>query len=141
MGFGAPITNGQVVVVGGQCNFERWCSCSHGLTVGVGPRMMMLTKSRPCPTGCEGGHNGLCAAAYLAKAGKRVCVLERRHILGGAAVTEELVPGFKFSRVSRCHCHCHCHCIDTLCMVRPGRMHLLSESALDPRTRQLAEIP
>ncbi|CAJ0928714.1 unnamed protein product, partial [Mesorhabditis belari] len=47
-----------------------------------------------------GGHNGLTAAAYLAKAGKKVCVLERRHILGGAAVTEEIIPGFKFSRAS-----------------------------------------
>ena len=44
-----------------------------------------------------GGHNGLVAAAYLARAGKKVCVLERRHVLGGAAVTEEIVPGFKFS--------------------------------------------
>uniref|UniRef100_A0A914E6M2 Amine oxidase domain-containing protein n=1 Tax=Acrobeloides nanus TaxID=290746 RepID=A0A914E6M2_9BILA len=47
-----------------------------------------------------GGHNGLTAAAYLSKAGKKVCVLERRHVLGGAAVTEEIVPGFKFSRAS-----------------------------------------
>lgn len=47
-----------------------------------------------------GGHNGLVAAAYLAKAGRRVCLLERRHVLGGAAVTEEIVPGFKFSRAS-----------------------------------------
>ncbi|XP_064103849.1 pyridine nucleotide-disulfide oxidoreductase domain-containing protein 2-like isoform X1 [Macrobrachium nipponense] len=47
-----------------------------------------------------GGHNGLVAAFYLAKAGKKVCVLERRHIVGGAAVTEEIVPGFKFSRAS-----------------------------------------
>src|SRR5437588_51671 len=44
-----------------------------------------------------GGHNGLTAAAYLAKAGKKVLVLERRHVLGGAAVTEEVFPGFKFS--------------------------------------------
>lgn len=44
-----------------------------------------------------GGHNGLVCAAYLAKAGKKVLVLERRHVLGGAAVTEELHPGFKFS--------------------------------------------
>ncbi len=44
-----------------------------------------------------GGHNGLTAAAYLAKAGKKVLVLERRHVLGGAAVTEEIFPGFKFS--------------------------------------------
>jgi phytoene dehydrogenase-like protein len=44
-----------------------------------------------------GGHNGLVAAAYLAKAGRRVLVLERRHVLGGAAVTEEVFPGFRFS--------------------------------------------
>src|SRR6201981_3981722 len=44
-----------------------------------------------------GGHNGLVNAAYLARAGKRVLVLERRHVLGGAAVTEEVFPGFKFS--------------------------------------------
>jgi phytoene dehydrogenase-like protein len=43
------------------------------------------------------GHNGLTAAAYLARAGRRVLVLERRPVVGGAAVTEELVPGFKFS--------------------------------------------
>jgi len=44
-----------------------------------------------------GGHNGLVNAAYLARAGKKVVVLERRHVLGGAAVTEEVFPGFKFS--------------------------------------------
>ena len=44
-----------------------------------------------------GGHNGLTAAAYLARAGRKVLVLERRHVLGGAAVTEEIFPGFHFS--------------------------------------------
>ena len=44
-----------------------------------------------------GGHNGLTTAAYLARAGKKVLVLERRHVLGGAAVTEEIYPGFKYS--------------------------------------------
>jgi phytoene dehydrogenase-like protein len=44
-----------------------------------------------------GGHNGLTNAAYLAKAGKKVLVLERRHVLGGAACTEEVFSGFKFS--------------------------------------------
>jgi phytoene dehydrogenase-like protein len=44
-----------------------------------------------------GGHNGLTAAAYLARAGRKVLVLERRHVLGGAAVTEEIFPGFRFS--------------------------------------------
>src|SRR6478752_3999422 len=47
-----------------------------------------------------GGHNGLVNAAYLARAGKRVLVLERRHVLGGAAVTEEVFPGFRFSVAS-----------------------------------------
>jgi phytoene dehydrogenase-like protein len=44
-----------------------------------------------------GGHNGLVSAAYLARAGRKVLVLERRHVLGGAAVTEEVFPGFQFS--------------------------------------------
>src|SRR5437588_72288 len=43
------------------------------------------------------GHNGLVAAAYLARAGKRVLVLERRELVGGACVTEEVFPGFKVS--------------------------------------------
>jgi alpha-L-fucosidase len=44
-----------------------------------------------------GGHNGLVCAAYLARAGQKVCVLERRHVLGGCATTEELWPGYKVS--------------------------------------------
>lgn len=44
-----------------------------------------------------GGHNGLVAAAYLARSGKSVCVLERRHVLGGCATTETLWPGYKVS--------------------------------------------
>ncbi|PCH94149.1 MAG: amine oxidase [Bacteroidetes bacterium] len=47
-----------------------------------------------------GGHNGLVCAAYLAKAGKKVLVVEKRHVLGGAAVSEELYPGFTFSVAS-----------------------------------------
>src|SRR5512139_3034045 len=47
-----------------------------------------------------GGHNGLVNAAYLARAGKKVLVLERRHLVGGAAVTEEIFPGFKFTEFS-----------------------------------------
>ena len=44
-----------------------------------------------------GGHNGLVSAAYLARAGLKTLVLEQRPVLGGAAVTEELFPGFRFS--------------------------------------------
>jgi len=47
-----------------------------------------------------GGHNGLICAAYLAKAGRKVLVLERREVLGGAAVSEEMYPGFTFSVAS-----------------------------------------
>src|SRR5215469_9702952 len=44
-----------------------------------------------------GGHNGLVTAAYLARAGRKVLVLERREILGGCAVTEEIWPGYRVS--------------------------------------------
>jgi phytoene dehydrogenase-like protein len=47
-----------------------------------------------------GGHNGLVAAAYLARAGREVLVLEKRPFLGGCAVTEEIFPGFRYSRAS-----------------------------------------
>jgi len=46
------------------------------------------------------GHNGLVCANYLAKAGKKVLILEKRHIVGGAAISEELVEGYKLSRCS-----------------------------------------
>ena len=47
-----------------------------------------------------GGHNGLTCAFYLARAGLKVTVLERRDVLGGAAVTEEFHPGFRNSTAS-----------------------------------------
>src|SRR5204862_1154219 len=46
------------------------------------------------------GHNGLTAAAYLARAGKKVLVLERRGIVGGAAITGEVGPGYRVSTAS-----------------------------------------
>src|SRR5207247_5747528 len=51
-----------------------------------------------------GGHNGLVAATYLARGGLRVLVLERRDLVGGACVTEELFPGY---RLSSCSYICH----------------------------------
>ena len=46
------------------------------------------------------GHNGLVTAAYLARAGRKVLVLERRELVGGCVVTEELWPGYKVSTAS-----------------------------------------
>jgi len=60
----------------------------------------MNSKSKYDVVIIGGGHNGLVNAAYLARAGKKVLVLERRYVLGGAAVTEEVFPGFKFSVAS-----------------------------------------
>jgi phytoene dehydrogenase-like protein len=47
-----------------------------------------------------GGHNGLCCAAYLARAGLKPLVLEKQSVVGGAAVTEEFHPGFRNSVAS-----------------------------------------
>src|SRR3954454_7450885 len=47
-----------------------------------------------------GGHNGLVNGAYLAKSGLRTLIIERRSIVGGAAITEELIPGFHFTTFS-----------------------------------------
>ena len=49
------------------------------------------------------GHNGLICACYLAKAGKKVLVLERRPVVGGAVCTEEIIPGYKFDVGSSAH--------------------------------------
>jgi len=46
------------------------------------------------------GHNGLVAACYLAKAGRKVLVLESRELVGGCAITEEVIPGYRFSRLA-----------------------------------------
>lgn len=54
-----------------------------------------------------GGHNGLACAGYLAKAGKRVLVVERRPIVGGAVCTEEVIPGYKIDVGSSAHIMIH----------------------------------
>jgi len=59
--------------------------------------MRVSDRARPDAIVIGGGHNGLTCAAYLARAGKRVVVLERRERIGGAAVSEEVFPGFTYS--------------------------------------------
>ena len=79
-----------------------------------------------------GGHNGLTAAAYLSKAGKKVLVLERRHVLGGAAVTEEVFPGFKFSVCSYVVSLLKANVIRELMLPRFGLEILPLESTFTP---------
>jgi phytoene dehydrogenase-like protein len=71
------------------------------------------------------GHNGLVAAAYLARAGRRVLVLEKRDLVGGATVTEEIVPGFKFSVFSYVVSLLRPQIIEELELARHG-LHLLA---------------
>ncbi|MEP7359940.1 MAG: NAD(P)/FAD-dependent oxidoreductase [Chloroflexota bacterium] len=79
-----------------------------------------------------GGHNGLTAAAYLARAGKRVVVLEKRKILGGATVTEEIYPGFKFSVASYVVSLLRPEIIRELDLVRHGLTVLPVDGTLTP---------
>jgi phytoene dehydrogenase-like protein len=78
------------------------------------------------------GHNGLVNAAYLARAGKRVLVLERRHLVGGASVTEELYPGFKYSVYSYVVSLLRPEIIRDLDLPRHGLTILPLESTLTP---------
>ncbi len=79
-----------------------------------------------------GGHNGLVAAAYLARAGKRVLVLERRERVGGAAVSEEAFPGFRFSVFSYVVSLLRPEIIRDLDLPRHGLHILPLESTLTP---------
>src|SRR5438093_2823786 len=79
-----------------------------------------------------GGHNGLVAAAYLARAGKRTLVLERRPLVGGAAVTEEVFPGFKFSVFSYAVSLLRPEIIPDLDLPRHGLQILPLESTITP---------
>jgi phytoene dehydrogenase-like protein len=79
-----------------------------------------------------GGHNGLVAAAYLARAGKKTLVLERRPVLGGAAVTEEIFPGFKFSVFSYVVSLLRPEIIRDLDLPRHGLQILPLESTITP---------
>src|SRR5688572_20698731 len=78
------------------------------------------------------GHNGLVTAAYLARAGKRVLVVEQRHLVGGASVTEEVYPGFKFSVFSYVVSLLRPEIIRDLELPRHGLTILPLESTLTP---------
>ena len=79
-----------------------------------------------------GGHNGLVTAAYLARAGRRTLVLEKRPRVGGAAVTEEVVPGFKFSVFSYVVSLLRPEIIRDLDLPRHGLQILPLESTITP---------
>jgi phytoene dehydrogenase-like protein len=78
------------------------------------------------------GHNGLVCAAYLARAGRRVLALERRETVGGAAVTEEVFPGFRFSVFSYVVSLLRPEVIRELDLPRHGLQILPLESTLTP---------
>ncbi|TME12706.1 MAG: NAD(P)/FAD-dependent oxidoreductase [Chloroflexi bacterium] len=80
-----------------------------------------------------GGHNGLTNAAYLAKSGLRVLVLERRAIVGGAAITEELRPGFWFTTFSYALSLLRPDIIHDLDLVKHGFMPILMPSTFCPK--------
>ncbi len=79
-----------------------------------------------------GGHNGLVNGAYLAKAGLRTVVLERRHLVGGAAITEELVPGFSFTTFSYALSLLRPEIVQELDLVKHGFMPLMMPSSFHP---------
>jgi phytoene dehydrogenase-like protein len=79
-----------------------------------------------------GGHNGLVAAAYLARAGRKTLVLEKRPLVGGASVTEEVFPGFKFSVFSYVVSLLRPEIIRELDLPRHGLQILPLESTVTP---------
>ena len=79
-----------------------------------------------------GGHNGLVNAAYLAKAGLKTLILERRHLVGGAAITEELYPGFQFTTFSYALSLLRPDIVHELDLPAHGFMPLLMEGSFSP---------
>jgi phytoene dehydrogenase-like protein len=79
-----------------------------------------------------GGHNGLTNGAYLAKAGLRTLILERRNLVGGAAITEELYPGFWFTTFSYALSLLRPDIIHELELTKHGFMPLLMPSTFAP---------
>ncbi|HEX2154862.1 MAG TPA: NAD(P)/FAD-dependent oxidoreductase [Acidimicrobiia bacterium] len=79
-----------------------------------------------------GGHNGLINGAYLARAGLRTLILERRHLVGGAAITEELYPGFHFTTFSYALSLLRPQIIHELELTKHGFMPLLMPTSFAP---------
>src|SRR5690349_10758325 len=79
-----------------------------------------------------GGHNGLVNGAYLAKAGLKTLILERRHLVGGAAITEELLPGFQFTTFSYALSLLRPEIIHELDLVQHGFLPLMMPSSFHP---------
>ena len=79
-----------------------------------------------------GGHNGLVNGAYLAKAGLRTLIVERRHLVGGAAITEELAPGFHFTTFSYALSLLRPDIIHELELVKHGFLPILMPSSFAP---------
>jgi phytoene dehydrogenase-like protein len=80
-----------------------------------------------------GGHNGLVNGAYLAKAGLRTLILERRNVVGGAAITEELRPGFWFTTFSYALSLLRPDIIQDLELVKHGFMPILMPTTFCPK--------
>lgn len=79
-----------------------------------------------------GGHNGLVNGAYLAKGGLNTLILERRHLVGGAAITEELFPGFHFTTFSYALSLLRPDIIHELDLVKHGFLPILMPSSFAP---------
>lgn len=79
-----------------------------------------------------GGHNGLVNGAYLAKAGMKTLIIERRHLVGGAAITEELYPGFHFTTFSYALSLLRPEIIHELHLVKHGFMPIQMSSSFAP---------
>jgi phytoene dehydrogenase-like protein len=80
-----------------------------------------------------GGHNGLVNGAYLAKAGLKTLILERRHLVGGAAITEELYPGFQFTTFSYALSLLRPDIVHELELTKFGFMPLLMPTTFAPK--------
>ena len=79
-----------------------------------------------------GGHNGLTCGAYLSRSGLRTLVVERRHVVGGGAVTEEFAPGYRASTFSFIMGHLHPKVIRELELPRFGLEYVVVDNVISP---------